>query len=83
MLYNEIAYNYNGNVKNFFNATSNRHWSLKNDKAITLATIDIGGGTTDLVINRYEPEQVNGNTLIPIQMFKESFKIAGDDCLYY
>ena len=78
-LYNEIAYNYNGNVKNFFNATSNRHWSLKNDKAITLATIDIGGGTTDLVINRYEPEQVNGNTLIPIQMFKESFKIAGDD----
>ncbi|MCR4553779.1 MAG: virulence factor SrfB, partial [Succinivibrionaceae bacterium] len=78
-LYNEIAHNYKGNVKNFFNAISSRNWCRKNDKCITLATIDIGGGTTDLVINRYEPENISDKSFIPVQMFKESFKIAGDD----
>ena len=78
-LYNEIAYNYKGNVKHFLNTVSARNWSRKNEKSVTMATIDIGGGTTDLVINRYEPEDISDKALVPVQMFKESFKIAGDD----
>ena len=45
--------------------------------SLRLASIDIGGGTTDLMITTYH---VAGNrALIPTQNFREGFRIAGDD----
>src|SRR5690606_9065591 len=55
----------------------------KNRECITVASIDIGGGTTDLVINEYSLQRndtAGSNALIlPAQRFRDGFKIAGDD----
>lgn len=45
---------------------------------LRVASIDIGGGTTDLMVATY---RLDGETIIPAQNFRESFKIAGDDVL--
>ncbi|MCG6395627.1 virulence factor SrfB, partial [Vibrio alginolyticus] len=41
------------------------------------------GGTTDLVITRYKLDSGSGSNvkIIPAQLFREGFKIAGDDIL--
>jgi hypothetical protein len=44
--------------------------------ALRVASIDIGGGTTDLMITTYS---LSGEAIVPNQLFRESFKIAGDD----
>ena len=61
---------------------------IKKEKdRITIATIDIGGGTTDLVINDYSLDYgENGGSgsnayIIPTQRFRDGFKVAGDDIL--
>ena len=46
--------------------------------SLRIASIDIGGGTTDLMVTTYG---LAGETLVPEQEFRESFKIAGDDVL--
>lgn len=74
-LYNEVCTNYLGDFKKYLNLVA-----TKPENKITLATIDIGGGTSDLVINSYKlilPQK----TIQPIIHFRESFKIAGDDIL--
>ena len=46
------------------------------------ASIDIGGGTTDLVITDYRLEGTGNNvSIFPGQLFREGFNIAGDDIL--
>ena len=45
---------------------------------LRLASIDVGGGTTDLMVTTYT---VTGEAIVPRQDFRESFKIAGDDVL--
>ena len=61
---------------------------IKKEKdRITIATVDIGGGTTDLVINDYSLDYgENGGSgsnayIIPTQRFRDGFKVAGDDIL--
>ena len=80
-LYNEIAKNYRGSLSAFFDAFSARKWNVRNDRCVCVATVDIGGGTTDLVINRYTAESERNDTFLPEQLFRESFKVAGDDIL--
>jgi hypothetical protein len=50
---------------------------------ITIASIDIGGGTTDLVVTDYRLDAGQGaNVYIhPEQRFRDGFKVAGDDLL--
>ena len=47
--------------------------------SIRVASIDIGGGTTDLMISSYTAP--GGEAIVPQQEFRESFKVAGDDVL--
>lgn len=42
-----------------------------------IASIDIGGGTTDLMIITWHLE--DNRLLVPVQDFREGFKVAGDD----
>ena len=84
-LYNEISENFDGHPEEFF-ATLARPDRQENEQ-ITLATIDIGGGTTDLVITDYRFDRgsnggngANGH-IIPSQRFRDGFKVAGDDIL--
>jgi hypothetical protein len=49
------------------------------EPSVRIASIDVGGGTTDLMITTYYQE---GNIAIkPVQNFREGFRIAGDDIL--
>ena len=47
--------------------------------SLRIASIDIGGGTTDLTVSTYVVQ--GGEAIVPRQDFRESFKIAGDDVL--
>ena len=86
-LFNETQNNYGGRPEEFFAALS-RPDKLAKDKSITIARVDIGGGTTDLVINKYKMDYgENSNTnssnayIEPEQLFRDGFKVAGDDIL--
>ncbi|WP_274968909.1 virulence factor SrfB [Succinimonas amylolytica] len=80
-LYNEINSKYSGHVDDFWRVNSRQ--ALINpdseDKRVTIATVDIGGGTTDFVVNDYVFS--SGKIIAPEQRFRESFKIAGDEIL--
>src|SRR5574344_61167 len=74
-LYNELVSKYKGQFEDYVrNIAIN-----KNENKITLATIDIGGGTSDIVINSYQ--KTENEQIRPKQLFRESFKVAGDDIL--
>ncbi|MGE1152874.1 virulence factor SrfB [Pseudomonas kitaguniensis] len=82
-LYTEVNENFAGHPEEFF-ATLARP-DKKDRERITLATIDIGGGTTDLVITDYRLDRAGNNStgsnvhIVPEQRFRDGFKVAGDD----
>lgn len=84
-LYTEVNENFAGHPEEFFASLARPD---KTDRErITLATIDIGGGTTDLVITDYRLDRA-GNAgsgsnvhIVPEQRFRDGFKVAGDDIL--
>lgn len=50
--------------------------------AVTIAGVDIGGGTTDLMVANYQANpNANISVLTPAPMFWEGFNLAGDDIL--
>lgn len=84
-LFNETQNNYGGRPEAFIADVARPD---RQDKSkVTIATIDIGGGTTDLVINDYildfgEKNSAGSNTyIVPQQRFRDGFKVAGDDIL--
>lgn len=80
-LFNETQNNFAGRSEEFFAAMA-RPDQPHRDR-LTIASIDIGGGTTDLVITEYRLDDgVGGNVYIsPEQRFRDGFKVAGDDIL--
>ncbi|WP_294532283.1 virulence factor SrfB [uncultured Rhodoblastus sp.] len=88
-LYTEIARKLGGDVPGFFKLAGRPRAFAEVDQtpaadvqpepSIRIASIDIGGGTTDLMITTY---YADGRYAIkPVQTFRESFRIAGDDIL--
>ncbi len=75
-LYNECATNFNSDFTQFF-----KLYSKNAQNNITIATVDIGGGTSDLVVNKFEVLVNEANSIVPTQLFRESFKVAGDDIM--
>ncbi|WP_017346086.1 virulence factor SrfB [Pantoea sp. A4] len=84
-LYNETQVNYAGNAGEFFAATErpDRQYGADESpgKQLRIASIDIGGGTTDLAITHYRLDDAQGNQakITPRLLFREGFKVAGDD----
>jgi len=82
-LYSEIQNTFAGRPEELFrHARAGRR--REDDGKLSIATVDIGGGTTDLVINDYRLEvaQSGGTrTIVPEQRFRDGFKVAGDDIL--
>ncbi|MGM1052586.1 MAG: virulence factor SrfB [Pseudomonadota bacterium] len=84
-LYTEIKENFAGHPEEFF-ATLARPGKA-NREGISLATIDIGGGTTDLVITDYHLDRNGSGSsgsnvfVVPEQRFRDGFRVAGDDIL--
>ncbi len=79
-LYNEVARKYRGVTHAFFGALG--YTDEDGVAAMRVASLDIGGGTSDLIITRYRDVGSGGATVIdPLQEFREGFNVAGDDVL--
>lgn len=83
--YTQIALNFSGDARAFFDSV--RHPVNRTDPAmkdaLRVATLDIGGGTTDLVISRLDVDGRGANvTVSPTQEFREGFNLAGDDAVH-
>jgi hypothetical protein len=49
------------------------------ERSLRIASVDVGGGTTDLMVTTYF--QTDNVAIYPDQNFREGFRIAGDDLL--
>ncbi len=81
-LYSQIALAFSGDARGFFRSVRGGGHGCDQDM-LRIATLDIGGGTTDLVITTHTAEGPGANvTLFPKQEFRESFSLAGDDIVH-
>ena len=81
-VYNEIEKRFSGNSSQYFEIFGKQRSKYKDKLSLRVASIDVGGGTTDMVITTYLTEEAGAtNILIPHQEFREGFNIAGDDVL--
>ena len=72
-VYNEVVERFYGDTEGFMHASARNH---EGGGSLRIASIDIGGGTTDLIISSYRNE---ARGLLPKQEFREGFQCAGDD----
>ncbi len=81
-LYSELTQKFDGRINRFLELKG-RPRKLHDDGAeepsLRLGCIDIGGGTTDLMVTTYWGEA--GRVLHPKQTYREGFRVAGDDLL--
>ncbi len=83
-LYGMIKHKFDGNPDLFFNlygklpANSGKKFE---GRTVTIGSLDIGGGTSDLMICRYEYKFDESTELTPEPLFWESFNLAGDDLM--
>ena len=85
-LYAEINERYKKNVKDYFDFYGkiriNKVFGEYDKKSLTVGSVDIGAGTTDVMISSYKYDDSNAQCkLTPIPLFWESFYVAGDDLL--
>lgn len=84
-LYAEIAQRYSGETHKFFELKGHKRPELVAEgyehNALTIGTIDIGAGTTDVMVCTYECEGTGRTKIIPTPLFWDSFYLAGDDIL--
>lgn len=82
-LYAEINQRYMKNVKEYFDLYGKTRKDLGDyhKNSLTIGSVDIGAGTTDLMIATYKYEDNHQCRLTPVPLFWESFYEAGDDLL--
>ena len=86
-LYHEAIVNYAGQTSRFFEtlARSDRLSAepAEPGKTLRVASLDMGGGTTDMAIVQYQLDEGSGRNvkITPRLLFREGFKVAGDDVL--
>jgi len=83
-LYAELNQRYRGHVDHFFKIKGHFREEISNKgfegNALTIGTIDIGAGTTDVMVTAYG--QSGMGHLTPIPLYYDSFYTAGDDILH-
>lgn len=83
-LYAELVHRYGGRTDQFFKMKG--HWRKnmedrgQDGSSVTIGTIDIGAGTTDVMITAYG--QKGGETITPVPLYYDSFYTAGDDIIH-
>ncbi|HEY0211163.1 virulence factor SrfB [Acerihabitans sp.] len=85
-LFNETQVNFAGHSNAFFTAMARPDKASTEGgagKTLRIASIDIGGGTTDLAITQFSLDDSGGKDvkITPRLLFREGFKVAGDDIL--
>ena len=78
-LHNEVTERLQGDVGALMELVGRVRPEVSGTPSLRIASIDIGGGTTDLTISTYALQGVEA--IVPRQEFRESFKLAGDDVL--
>ena len=83
LLYNELAVKQHGDAHHLFRLMGKPRAELGGRPCVRVASIDIGGGTTDLSITTYELASGEGDTarIVPHTTFRDGFNIAGDEVL--
>ncbi|MFW0765804.1 virulence factor SrfB [Trabulsiella odontotermitis] len=86
-LYNEAVSHYSGQTEAFFAALSRPDRAAAHNeqpgRTLRVASVDLGGGTTDMAITQYQLDDGTGSNvkITPHLLFREGFKVAGDDIL--
>lgn len=78
-LYSELTQKFDGRIDTFLSLKGQTRPAPGGgeEPSLRLASIDVGGGTTDLMITTYRGEA--NRVLHPEQTFREGFRVAGDD----
>ncbi len=79
-MYGEVGYKYKGTPSEFFKL----YGKIEDDDtqpSLTLASLDIGAGTSDLMISKYSYKKGDITTITPEPKFYDSYYFAGDDML--
>lgn len=83
-LYAELAQRYGGRVDHFFQIKGHPRKEMQEQgfegNSLTIGTIDIGAGTTDVMVTAYG--QKGRGRLTPVPLYYDSFYSAGDDILH-
>ncbi len=82
-IYAEISKRYKNKCEKYFDIYGKFRKDLSgyNKKSITIGSVDIGAGTTDLMIGVYKYDDEGKAVLTPVPIYWESFNYAGDDLL--
>ena len=86
-LYNEAISHYAGQTETFFASLARPDREpepgSRPGRDLRVASLDIGGGTTDMAITHYALDDGTGSNvkITPQLLFREGFKVAGDDVL--
>ena len=78
-LHNEIQHKFRGKASEYFDLMGKARPGHRSARAIRVASLDIGGGTTGLSIANYELQQSKG--IIRQSLAIDGFPIGGDDIL--
>lgn len=81
-LYSELTQKFDGRIDRFLSLKGRPRIQEPGgapEPSLRLACIDIGGGTTDLMVTTFWGEA--GRVLQPHQTFREGFRVAGDEML--
>ena len=91
-LYAELAERYDGKIDSFMLSKGHYRKQMeeytfeelgveggKKVNSLTIGSIDIGAGTTDVLIASYGKKERNGGMITPIPLYYDSFYSAGDD----
>jgi hypothetical protein len=79
-LFDQISHVFRGDAPDYI-ASAGRPRQLDDGPprpSLRVASIDVGGGTTDLAIYTYT---LNDRVVVPRETFREGFRLAGDDVL--
>ena len=82
-LYGQFSETYLNNSKEFFDIYGKKRVSEDgmNRDSLVIGSLDIGAGTSDIMVCKYEYNEINSSRLKPIPVFWDSFDYAGDDMM--
>lgn len=82
-LYGQFCDTYLNNSLEFFNTYGRKRASTDDSMtdSLVIGSLDIGAGTSDIMVCRYEYDSLTPSRLKPIPEFWDSFNFAGDDMM--
>jgi hypothetical protein len=80
-MFGAIKYKFDGNADLFFRLYGKNKLNFGEKKHVIVGSLDIGAGTSDLMICKYEYTYNDSTILTPSPLYWESFNYAGDELL--